>query len=128
MSSPVTYTIKQGMIEDIRGGLDAELVKSYMDSFHDPRGYAISHIGWGMDERAQWHGLTQFPGGIGMELRSFFGNVLFSTGPNNELGGVNDSPCHLDIPMRGCSLFLDDEPILINGDMAVKEMLLFERR
>ncbi len=128
VSSPVTYTIKHGMIEDIRGGLDAELIKSYMNSFDDPRGYAISHIGWGMDERAQWHGLTQFPGGIGMELRSFFGNVLFSSGPNNELGGANDSPCHLDIPMRGCSLFLDDEPILIGGKMQVKEMQPVERR
>ncbi|MFP6688250.1 MAG: leucyl aminopeptidase [Alphaproteobacteria bacterium] len=128
VASPVIYTIKKGIIEDIRGELDAELIKSYMESFNDPRGYAISHIGWGMDERAQWHGLTQFPGGIGMELRSFFGNVLFSSGPNNELGGANDSPCHLDIPMRGCSLFLDDEPILIDGKMQVKEMQPADRR
>jgi 2,5-dihydroxypyridine 5,6-dioxygenase len=128
VNGPVTYTIKNGMIEDIRGGLDAELIKSYMDSFEDPRGYGISHIGWGLDERAQWHGLTQFPGGIGMELRSFFGNVLFSTGPNNELGGSNDTPCHLDIPMRGCSLFLDDEPIVVAGDVVVKEMRPSARR
>jgi 2,5-dihydroxypyridine 5,6-dioxygenase len=82
----------------------------------------MSHIGWGLDERAQWHSLVQFPGGMGMELRSFFGNVLFSTGPNNELGGPNDTACHVDIPMRGCSLFLDDRPIVVNGDVVVKEM------
>jgi len=128
VGSPITYTIEQGMIRDIRGGLDAELVKSYMDSFEDPRGYAVSHIGWGLDERAHWHGLTQFPGGIGMELRSFYGNVLFSSGPNNELGGPNDSPCHLDIPLRGCSLFLDDEPIVVDGDVVVKEMRPSSRR
>lgn len=122
VTSPVTYTIENGFIQDIRGGLDAELIKSYMDSFDDPRGYGMSHIGWGLDERAHWHGLTQFPGGIGMELRSFYGNVLFSTGPNSELGGPNDTPCHLDIPMRGCSLYLDDEPIVLDGDIAVKEM------
>ena len=52
---------------------------------------------------------------MGMELRSFYGNVMFSTGPNNELGGPNDTASHLDIPMRNCSLFLD-------GDIAVKEM------
>lgn len=128
VTSPVTYTIEKGMIQDIRGQLDAELIKSYMDSFGDPRGYGVSHIGWGLDERAQWHGLTSFPGGIGMELRSFFGNVLFSSGPNSELGGPNDTPCHLDIPMRGCSLFLDDEPILIDGDVVVKDMLPASRR
>jgi len=108
--------------QDIRGGLEAELIKSYMGEFKDPRGMGMSHVGWGLDHRAQWHGLTQFPGGMGMELRSFYGNVMFSTGPNNELGGPNDTACHLDIPMRGCSLFLDDEPIVLDGDIAVKEM------
>lgn len=119
---PVTYTIEKGFITDIRGGLDADLIKSYMGTFKDPRGLGMSHVGWGLDHRADWHGLTQFPGGMGMELRSFYGNVMFSTGPNNELGGTNDTACHLDIPMRNCSLFLDDEPIVLDGDIAVKEM------
>ena len=35
----ITYTIEKGVIRDIRGGLDAELVKSYMESFNDPQGY-----------------------------------------------------------------------------------------
>ncbi|MER9761741.1 leucyl aminopeptidase [Mesorhizobium sp. M0138] len=119
---PVIYTIEKGFVQDIRGGLEAELIKSYMGEFKDPRGMGMSHVGWGLDHRAQWHGLTQFPGGMGMELRSFYGNVMFSTGPNNELGGPNDTACHLDIPMRGCSLFLDDEPIVVDGDIVVKEM------
>ncbi len=119
---PVTYTIEKGFVQDIRGGIEADLIKSYMDAFKDPRGNGMSHVGWGLDERANWHGLTQFPGGMGMELRSFYGNVMFSTGPNNELGGLNDTACHLDIPMRDCSLFLDDEPIVIDGDVVVKEM------
>ena len=119
---PVTYTIEKGWIQDIRGGLDAELIKSYMAQFDDPRGMGMSHVGWGLDYRAQWHGLTQFPGGMGLELRSFYGNVMFSTGPNNELGDPNDTACHLDIPMRGCSLFLDGEPVVLNGDIVVKDM------
>ena len=119
---PVVYTIEKGVITDIRGGLDADLIKSYMASFNDPRGFGMSHVGWGLDHRAKWHGLTQFPGGMGMELRSFYGNVMFSTGPNNELGGPNDTACHLDIPMRGCSLLLDDQPMVIDGAIAVKEM------
>ena len=119
---PVTYTIEKGFIQDIRGGLDAELIKSYMAEFNDPRGFGMSHVGWGLDHRAQWHGLTQFPGGMGMELRSFYGNVMFSTGPNNELGGPNDTACHLDIPMRNCSLFLDDEPVVLDGKVVSKDM------
>jgi 2,5-dihydroxypyridine 5,6-dioxygenase len=128
VQAPVTLTIEKGFVTDIRGGLDAELLASYIKSFDDPRGYGMSHVGWGLDERAHWHGLTQFPGGMGMELRSFYGNVMFSIGPNNELGGPNDTPCHFDIPMRGCSLFLDDEPVVLDGDVVVPEMKPAGRR
>jgi 2,5-dihydroxypyridine 5,6-dioxygenase len=57
-----------------------------------------------------------------MNALSFYGNVLFSTGPNSELGGTNDTPCHLDIPLRGCSLWLDDVHILDNGEFAYPEL------
>ena len=128
VQTPVTLTIEQGFIRDIRGGLDAELLSSYIKSFGDPRGYGMSHVGWGLDERAHWHGLTQFGGGMGMELRSFYGNVMFSIGPNNELGGPNDTACHFDIPMRGNSLYLDDELIVDRGELTVPEMRPAGRR
>lgn len=121
---PITYRIEKGWVTEITGGLDAEIVKSYMASFNDNNGMGMSHVGWGMNPHAKWHNMVPgaFPGGMGMEPRSFYGNVMFSTGPNNELGGPNDTACHLDIPMRGCSLFLDDEPIVIDGDIVVKEL------
>lgn len=123
---PITYTIEKGWIADIRGGLDADIVKSYMKDFNDDRGYGMSHVGWGMNRDAKWHRMVpgEFPGGMGMEPRSFYGNVMFSTGPNNELGGNNDTACHLDIPMRGCSLFLDDKPIVIDGDIVEKDIVI----
>ena len=125
---PITYTIEKGVVTSIRGGLEADLVKSYMADFNDPRGFALSHIGWGMNPDAKWHRMTpgEFPGGMGMEMRSFLGNVLFSTGPNNELGGMNDTDCHLDIPLRGCSLFLDGEPVLLDGAVVAKDLTACE--
>ena len=45
------------------------------------------------------------------------GTYCFSTGPNGELGGHNDTHCHLDLPMRGCTLYLDDEPIVKDGEI-----------
>jgi 2,5-dihydroxypyridine 5,6-dioxygenase len=57
-----------------------------------------------------------------MELRAFSGNVLFSTGPNDIVGGPNHTSCHLDIPMRGCSLFLDDRPVIVDGEIVVEAM------
>ena len=97
-------------------------MKDYMDQFNDPDGYAISHIGWGLNEKARWSGLTMDTRGIGQEGRSFYGNVLFATGPNQELGGSNASPCHMDIPLHGYSLYLDDRQIVDRGQIVVPEM------
>ena len=57
-----------------------------------------------------------------MDARAFYGNVLFSTGPNVELGGTNDTACHLDLPMKGCDLYLDDELIVQHGDIVPNDM------
>jgi 2,5-dihydroxypyridine 5,6-dioxygenase len=120
--TPITLRVEEGRIVELTGELDAELMRTYMDQFNDPDGYAISHIGWGLNERALWSGPMMDTRGIGQEGRSFYGNVLFATGPNQELGGTNASPCHLDIPLHGYSLSLDDRPIIDHGDVVVKEM------
>jgi 2,5-dihydroxypyridine 5,6-dioxygenase len=122
VQTPIELTIEQGRIVDIRGDVDADLLKDYMTSFEDERAYGIAHIGWGMDERARWSCLATDRRGMGMEIRSFYGNVLFSTGPNGELGGTNDTACHVDVPMRNCSLFLDDEPVVVDGDIVVDDL------
>lgn len=122
VSEPITLTIRAGRIEEIAGvGVDAALVRDYLESFGDPDGYAISHIGWGLEERAHWSALATDPRGIGMEARCFAGNILFSTGPNTEVGGGNATPCHIDVPMRGCTLYLDDEPIVADGRLVASD-------
>ncbi|MGI9556546.1 MAG: leucyl aminopeptidase [Solirubrobacterales bacterium] len=116
----VEITIRDGRVERVEGGLDAAMIREYLESFDDERGYGISHIGWGMHPGARWDALStgQWQAsetdtiGIGMDSRSYLGRVMFSTGPNVEFGGDNDTACHLDIPMQGCSVYLDDEPVI----------------
>ncbi|MGE0803458.1 MAG: leucyl aminopeptidase, partial [Lautropia sp.] len=126
VQSPVVLTIRDGQVVDIRGdGLDAILLRDYIESFGDPRGYAVSHIGWGLNERANWHRFATSPDSSReyiMNALSFYGNVLFSTGPNTELGGRNDTPCHMDLPMRDCSLWVDDVQVLDKGRVVHPEM------
>jgi 2,5-dihydroxypyridine 5,6-dioxygenase len=122
VQEPIEFTIREGYIVEIKGGADAMLVREHMASFHDPRAYAISHIGWGLNQLAQWDYLASGKPTIGMDGRAFYGNVLFSTGPNTELGGTNDTPCHLDLPMKGCTLYLDDELIVQDGEVVPKDM------
>jgi 2,5-dihydroxypyridine 5,6-dioxygenase len=126
VQTAVTLRVEKGMVVEISGeGIDAQLMRSYIDSFNDPRAYAISHIGWGLNEKARWYQFSvsrQLQSEHVMNALAFYGNVLFSLGPNLELGGTNDTACHLDLPMRNCSLWLDDVQILHEGDVVHPEM------
>lgn len=126
VESPVYLTIKDAMVTSIEGeGMDAMLIKNYMASFNDPRGYAISHIGWGLNERAKWHHMAatkHLAEEHVLNALSFYGNVLFSTGPNTEFGGNNDTKCHLDLPMLGCDLSVDGTQIIRSGDIVHPEL------
>ena len=87
---------------DIRGGHDAELLRDYIAGFDDEKATASPTSAGAATRRRAGRGLANDRAAIGMESRAFYGNVLFSTGPNQELGGTNDTPCHIDIPMRNC--------------------------
>ena len=99
-----------------------------MDRF-DEKAYAVSHIGWGLNERADWHhmAVADAQKELGMDALAYYGNVLFSTGPNTELGGDNDTPCHLDMPLRGCTLSLDGEVIVKDGEILPADMRADDR-
>ena len=115
VQSPVRLEIRDGFIRDIQGGLDADYLRAYMTSFKDPEAFAVSLLGWGLQPRAQWTSLGMYEkdASIGMDGRAFYGNFLFSTGP----GGPRRTPCHLDIPMRNCSFYVDNAPMVIDGDV-----------
>ncbi len=115
VDSRVLFRFRDGFVEAIEGeGLDAELIRDYMERWHDPNAYGISHVGWGLHERGLWHALSLYGNAaMGLDGRVFEGNFLFSTGPNHAAG--RPSRCHFDIPMRRCSIFLDGTPIVIDG-------------
>ena len=107
---PIEFTVENGRVTEIKGGEHADELRKFMDSYDDPRAYAISHIGWGLNEKCDW-----ILKGIGMDGRAYDGVVLFSLGPNLEFGGDNDTKCHMDLPMRNCTAYLDGEMIIDNG-------------
>ena len=115
--APITCHLEKGFVRAIEGGYEADHLRDYMESFNDPEVYAVSHIGWGMQDRAHWSvmGFYDREASIGMDSRACSGNFLWSTGPNNEAGGTRDTACHIDIPMRGCTVTLDDVPVVKDG-------------
>ncbi|KCV53216.1 hypothetical protein L519_0252 [Bordetella bronchiseptica MBORD678] len=117
VSEPIVLTVENGYATRIEGGLDAELLREYVATFKDPQAYAISHIGWGLQPRASWTtlGLYDREATIGMDARAYEGNFLFSLGPNNEAGGSRTTACHIDIPLRRCTVRLDGREVVREG-------------
>jgi 2,5-dihydroxypyridine 5,6-dioxygenase len=119
VEEPIEFVIREGFVQEINGGSQATKLSEFIDGYKDPRAKAISHIGWGLNEACKWD--ASLPG-IGMDGRAHYGNVLFSLGPDTEFGGDNDTACHLDLPMRNCTLWLDDELIVDSGEVVAPKM------
>ncbi len=115
---PVELTVKDGFITAIEGdGPEAFLLQDYFKRWDDPAVYALSHAGWGMHPNASWTALDVYdPRSLyGQELRSVAGNFMWSTGSNRF--AQRETPAHLDIPMRGCTVAIDGRPVVVEGQL-----------
>ena len=118
IETPVSLSIVDDHIDHIGGeGVDAQLFRSYLAAFAERAAYATSHVGWGMNPAARWDSLALYNSGDvwGTELRAFAGNFLYSCGANETAGRYTAG--HFDLPMRGCSITLDDQPVVVNGEL-----------
>jgi 2,5-dihydroxypyridine 5,6-dioxygenase len=106
--SPVRLVIDDDYVTRIEGeSLDAELMRAYFAAWQDRDAYAVSHVGWGMNERARWDALVMYDRADvnGTEQRAFAGNFLYSTGANEVAG--RHTLGHFDLPFRRCTVALD---------------------
>jgi 2,5-dihydroxypyridine 5,6-dioxygenase len=113
---PIRLRLKDDYVTEIAGdGHDAELMRSYLASFDEPEAYAVSHVGWGMNQGARWESLVMWDKAQinGTELRAFAGNFVFSTGANEVAGRFCRG--HFDLPMRNCTVALDGEVVVEAG-------------
>lgn len=116
LERPVRLTLEDDHVAAIEGeGTDAELMRRYLAAWGDRSAYAVSHVGWGLNERARYEALAFYDreDTNGTELRCFAGNFLFSTGANEFAGRYTEG--HFDIPVRNCTIALDGEPVVIEG-------------
>lgn len=129
----VTLTIRDGFIRKIEGGLDAKLMSDWLEdnrrSPDDMDGHAISHLGWGLNPQARWDNIALHgddPQVHRAAIRTFPGNFLFSTGPNTEGGGKRATRGHYDVPMRDCTVLLDND-VVIEAGRIVDDKMIVER-
>ena len=116
LERPVRLVLEDDHVTRIEGeGTDAELMRRYLAAWGDRSAYAVSHVGWGLNERARYEALAFYDreDTNGTELRCFAGNFLFSTGANEFAGRFTEG--HFDIPVRNCTIALDGEPVVLEG-------------
>ncbi len=113
---PVRLRIENDHVVAIEGdSVDADLMRGYYEAWGDRSAYAVSHVGWGLNERARWDAMTFYDKSDfnGTELRAFAGNFLYSTGANEVAG--RHTLGHFDLPLRRCTVLLDDQPVVVEG-------------
>ena len=116
LADPVTLEIDDDHVRHIVGdSVDAELMRGYFAAWGDTSAYAVSHVGWGLNRGARWDAMTFYDRGDfnGTELRAFAGNFLYSTGANEVAG--RHTLGHFDLPLRGCTVSLDDQIVVDAG-------------
>jgi 2,5-dihydroxypyridine 5,6-dioxygenase len=118
LNNPITFDIEDDFIRTISGdNLDADLFREYLGAWNDPIAYGLSHVGWGMNPSARWESMALYDKRDvqATEFRAWAGNFLWSTGSNQYAGRFTLG--HFDLPMRGCTITLDDVPVVINGKL-----------
>lgn len=127
----VRLEIEGGHITSIEGGLDAALMREWLEEGkerpddRDP--FAVSHLGWGLNPQCRWDSIALYgdaPERSRAAARSFPGNFLFSTGPNTQGGGKRTTRGHYDVPMRACTIALDGNVVVADGRIVDPKMMV----
>lgn len=117
---PVILEFREGRIVSIEGGVVGRMIDHLLSSLNEDNAWLAGHLAFGTDPKAQWTAEAyQFPvvGGGGADAESLYGNVQVEIGSNNDVmfRGENVSKAHLGLCSLRCSVWLDDEPLLMNG-------------
>ena len=118
LRDPVRLHIEDDHVVSIEGDSpDAEMMRGYFAAWSDRSAYAVSHVGWGLNPGARWDAMTFYDKADfnGTELRAFAGNFLYSTGANEVAG--RHTLGHFDLPMRGCTVSLDERLVVDAGKL-----------
>ena len=117
VSDPITVTVEDSRVVKVVGGAQAWKIQAYCDEKNDDAAPFTSHMGWGLLSTADWLALGMYgrESLMGMDGRCYEGNFLISTGPHPFKNRV--TPFHLDLPMRDCSISVDDRPVVDRGKL-----------
>jgi len=116
LEAPVRLRLEADYVTAIDGdGVDAEMMRSYLEAWGDREAYAVSHVGFGMNPAARYEALAMYDrrDTNGTELRAVAGNFLFSTGANEFAG--RHTAGHFDLPVMRTTVEIDGTVVIRDG-------------
>jgi leucyl aminopeptidase (aminopeptidase T) len=108
---PVRIYIEKGRITGIEGGREAEMFKTWLSKFNDPRMYNVAHIALGCNPNARLTGNI-------LEDERVWGAVDWGFGSQAPTykGKLGLAPSHTDAVALGATLVADGEYVLKDGE------------
>jgi leucyl aminopeptidase (aminopeptidase T) len=105
VTSPVKLTIKDGIVQKIEGGKDAEALRTILRKQNNAHVYQVAELGIGLNPNAHLRGAI-------IEDEGVLGTVHIAVGDNTVFGGTNRAPIHIDMVMKDPTLELDGTVVL----------------
>jgi 2,5-dihydroxypyridine 5,6-dioxygenase len=116
LSSPITFTIKDGVVIAVQGGREAEKIKRVWQEQNDPNVYNIAQVAVGLNPE-----VPEAIGRLGCNYdEGAFGTMHIGIGTSTNLGGAIKASTHFDAVMRHPTLAVD-------GEILIRDGLLLER-
>jgi len=111
LHSPIKLTVEKGRVAKVEGGAEAKVLERWFSSIDNPNIYRIAHYSLGFNP-----GVTRLTGRI-VEDERVFGCIEFGIGSQGaQIGGECwDAGGHTDGIVLNPSIYLDDEPVEIDG-------------
>ena len=113
LEKPIICEVKDGFIQSITGGKEAEILKRDLEAKHDPNVYNVAENGIGLNPKCKFMGFM-------LEDEGVYGSAHIGIGTSITLGGTVKASCHYDLIMKDASLVADGRNILKDGKLLLK--------
>jgi len=108
-------TIEEGKIIEVSGGYEAKRLEKLLEGYGSEDMYRIAELGVGV------HPMMRVRGNA-TEDESSKGTIVIGLGENKgRLGGNIDASDHVDLFIRFGSLFIDENPLVLGGELLLGE-------
>lgn len=112
---PIEFTVENGYVTKIEGGIEAERMERFLASLDDGgEAYHLTELGVGTNKRCKVAGVA----GPAEDTHTL-GCVSLALGADIHLGGETVGACHLDMTMRSATLKLDEQVVVERGQLVL---------